>query len=63
MLRVEAVGRSSLTLTQQIFRSDGELAADGRSVLVAWDGERRRSRPLSERELATLRAMVAAPAQ
>ncbi len=39
------------------------VAADGRSVLVAWDGERRRSRPLSEKEVAALSAMVDAHAQ
>lgn len=61
-LRVEAIGRSSVTVSQQIFRSDGELAADGQSVLVAWDSERRRSRPLGERELATLHALKAAAA-
>lgn len=56
-LQVEAIGRSSVTVSQQIFRSDGELAADGRSVLVAWDPTRRGSRPLSESELATLTAL------
>lgn len=56
-LQVEAVGRSSLAVAQQIYRSDGELAADGHSVMVAWDAERRRSRPLSESELATLRGL------
>lgn len=53
-LHVQAVGRSSITVSQQIFRSDGELAADGESVLVAWDAERRGSRPLSEPELEVL---------
>ena len=59
-LHVESVGRSSITLAHQIFRPDGELAADGRSVLVAWDMERRRSRPLTEPELATLATLQAA---
>ena len=59
-LHVEAVGRSSITLGHQIIRSDGELAADGNSVLVAWDAERRGSRPLSEGELAAVRALQAA---
>jgi acyl-CoA thioester hydrolase len=61
-LVVELIGRSSITLSQQIFRSDGELAADGRSVMVAWDEERRGSRPMTERELATLEGMQAAAA-
>jgi acyl-CoA thioester hydrolase len=61
-LVVELIGRSSITLSQQIFRSDGELAADGRSVMVAWDEERRGSRPMTEREVATLEGMQAASA-
>jgi acyl-CoA thioester hydrolase len=60
MLHVEAVGRSSLTLGHQIIRSDGELAADGSSVLVAWDAGRRGSRPLGEGELAAIHALQAA---
>jgi acyl-CoA thioester hydrolase len=59
-LHVEAIGRASVTVSQQIIRSDGELAADGQSVLVAWDAERRRSRPLSEQELAVLRSLQSA---
>lgn len=61
-LVVESIGRSSITLSQQIFRSDGELAADGRSVMVAWDEDRRGSRPMTERELATLEGMQASSA-
>ncbi|HLH14968.1 MAG TPA: acyl-CoA thioesterase [Solirubrobacteraceae bacterium] len=53
-LHVQAVGHSSVTVQQQIFRSDGELAADGISVMVAWDAERRGSRPLSDQERARL---------
>lgn len=59
-LQVESVGRSSITVSQQIFRCDGELAADGLSVLVAWDPAQRGSRPLSEGELAALTALRAA---
>jgi acyl-CoA thioester hydrolase len=59
-LRVESVGRSSVTVSQQIYRSDGELAADGQSVLVAWDTSRRGSRPLSDQELATLHSLQTA---
>lgn len=53
-MRVESIGRSSLTVSQQIFRSDGELAADGLSVLVAWNAAQRGSRPLSDDERAML---------
>ena len=58
-LQVEAVGRSSITVFQRILRSDGVLAADGRSVMVAWDGQRRGSRPLSDAELVMLRELRA----
>ena len=58
-IHVETVGRSSITLGHQILRSDGELAADGSSVLVAWDAERRGSRPLSEPELAAVHTLQA----
>jgi acyl-CoA thioester hydrolase len=61
-LLVESIGRSSITLTQQIYRSDGELAADGRSVMVAWDEQRRGSRPMTEKELAALASLQAAAA-
>jgi acyl-CoA thioester hydrolase len=61
-LLVESIGRSSITLTQQIYRSDGELAADGRSVMVAWDEQRRGSRPMTEKELAALAGLQAAAA-
>ena len=56
-LAVEKVGRSSVTVFQQVFRSDGELAADGHSVLVGWDGAGRGSRPLTEPELAALQRL------
>ena len=52
--RVDAVGRSSVTLSHEIVRNDGEVAAEGRSVLVAWDREARRSRPLTDAERAQL---------
>ena len=48
--RVEAVGRSSVTITHEIVRNDGDVAAAGRSVLVAWDRDARRSRPLTDAE-------------
>ena len=53
-IRVEAVGRSSVTVSHEIVRADGAVAADGRSVLVAWDREARRSRLLTDAERAAL---------
>ena len=55
-LRVEAVGRSSVTIAHELVRNDGEIAAEGRSVLVAWDRDGRRSRPLTDAERAQLGA-------
>jgi YbgC/YbaW family acyl-CoA thioester hydrolase len=49
--RVADVGRSSVTFEQEV---DG--AARARTVLVAWDGERRGSRPIGEHDRARLLA-------
>jgi len=54
VLRVEAVGRSSVTLAHEIVLPDGTVAASGSSVLVAWDRDARRSRPLTDDERAKL---------
>lgn len=60
---VERVGRSSVRLLQRVLRPDGELAAEGASVLVGWDAAARGSRPLTDAERAGLTArLVAAPA-
>lgn len=47
---IEALGRSSVKIGHTVQLPDGTVAADGSSVLVAWDGERRGSRVLSEEE-------------
>jgi len=60
---IERVGRSSVRLLQRIIRPDGELAAEGVSVLVGWDRERRASRQLTDAEREALEARtLAAPA-
>ena len=56
VLRVEAVGRTSVTVAHDILRADGTVAATGSSVLVAWDREARGSRPLTDGERAALGA-------
>jgi acyl-CoA thioester hydrolase len=48
------VGRSSITLGHRVLLPSGTLAAEGTSVLVAWDMGRRASRPLTEAERAAL---------
>ena len=54
--RVASTGRSSIFVEHAVLLPDGAVAAAGRSVLVAWDREARRSRPLSDEELAHLGA-------
>jgi acyl-CoA thioester hydrolase len=53
---VQRVGRSSITVGQEITLPDGTLAASGTSVLVAWDPKARGSRPLSDLERTGLSA-------
>ena len=52
--RVLRVGRSSVTVENEIVLPDGTPAATGRAVLVAWDAQARRSRPLTEAERTAL---------
>ena len=54
--RVERVGPKSVTLAQRIVRADGIVAADGSSVLVAWDPQARGSRSLTDDERSALAA-------
>lgn len=44
---VTDVGRSSITIENRILTSDRTLAAEGTTVLVAWDPQARRSKPLT----------------
>jgi acyl-CoA thioester hydrolase len=53
---VERVGRTSITVGQELTLPDGTVAASGRSVLVAWDARERRARELSAAERAGLNA-------
>ena len=54
VVSVGSVGRSSVELLHQVLLPDGTVAADGRTVLVAWDVTERRSRPLGDEERAAL---------
>lgn len=47
---VERVGRSSVTLREEIRTRDGELSAEAEAVLVARDQATGRSRPLTDPE-------------
>ena len=52
--RVERLGRTSVVVANEIRLPDGAQAAEGRSVLVAWDTQARRSRELTAAERAAL---------
>ena len=53
---IDNIGRTSLTTSDRIVLPDGTVAAQGKSVLVAWDMEARTSRELSAQERAALEA-------
>ena len=53
---VVEVGTSSVTFEQELVRSDGVVAAASRAVLVAWNPEERRSRPIDDEARARLLA-------
>ena len=52
--RVEEVGGKKVVLAHDIALPDGRIAASGRSVLVAWDPQARRSRALTPDERVAL---------
>jgi acyl-CoA thioester hydrolase len=52
--RAVDIGRSRLELENRLLLPDGEVALEGKVVLVAWDGEARKSRPWSDEERAAL---------
>ena len=62
LTRPATIGRSSIAVDHEIVLPDGTVAAEGRSVLVAWDPAGRRARTLSDKERAALRE-VSAPAR
>lgn len=55
---VARVGGSSFTLAQTIRLPDGATAAEGVTVLAAWDGEKRGSRQLTPEERSALEARL-----
>jgi acyl-CoA thioester hydrolase len=48
--RVAELGRSRVELDNRLLLPDGDVAVEGRAVLVAWDEQSRTSRELSEHE-------------
>ncbi len=53
-VQVQRVGSSSLTLGHEVRLPDGELAASGTTVLVAWDPVARGKRTLTDAERAAV---------
>ena len=58
--RLERLGASSITLAFRVLTREGLLAAEGRSVTVAWDDRERRSRALSADERRRIDELLAA---
>jgi acyl-CoA thioester hydrolase len=54
--QIVEVRRSSVRFEQTIVTPDGELAAEAKAVLVAWDPETRRSREITQEERQRLTA-------
>jgi acyl-CoA thioester hydrolase len=54
LVRVAHVGTSSLRLEHEVKLPDGQVAASGTTVLVAWDPATRGKRTLTEAERAAL---------
>jgi acyl-CoA thioester hydrolase len=54
VVRPGGVGGKSVTLEHEVVLPDGTIAAEGRTVLVAWDMQSRGARELSARERAWL---------
>ena len=50
--RVGAIGTSRIELENRLLLADGTVAVEGRAVLVAWDEQTRRARPLTDAERA-----------
>lgn len=48
--RVAELGRSRVELDNRLLLPDGDVAVEGRAVLVAWDEQTRKSRELTEPE-------------
>lgn len=52
--RIADLGRTSVTVEQQLLLEDGTVSAEGMSVVVAWDGEARAARALTDAERVAL---------
>ena len=55
------IGNSSVRTREQVLTRAGEVAAEAEAVLVAWDAESGRSRPLSDDERAAFESASRQP--
>jgi acyl-CoA thioester hydrolase len=53
---LDRIGRSSIGTREEVRKEDGSISAEARSVVVARDPEKARSRPLTELEREALEA-------
>jgi acyl-CoA thioesterase FadM len=58
-IHVTEVGNSSVRLEHEVRTADGRSVARGRSVMVAWDDERRTKRPVTSEERDRLLSLTA----
>ena len=54
--RIAELGRSRVEIENRLSKPDGAVAVEGRAILVAWDEESRKARPLTDDEKASLLA-------
>jgi acyl-CoA thioesterase FadM len=59
---VREIGAKSVRIDHRFLLADGEIAAAGRSVLVAWDRERRSGRAITDQEREMLATAEPEPA-
>ena len=52
--RIDGIGTKSVRLSHEILKADGTVAAEGRSVLVAFDMKARRAREITAEERVAL---------
>jgi acyl-CoA thioester hydrolase len=57
-VRLARIGNSSLTLSEEVTKRDGTVAAEAEAVVVARDPETGRSRPLTDGERAAFEATL-----
>lgn len=60
-IAVTRLGTASFDVAEELISNSGECKNRSRATLVAWDPDRRRSRPLNQAERAALTAQLVEP--